>query len=216
MKGEPDIHIENAFKEKQIYIGISQEGKTNLLCYHLSTCTLPFILYDTFGAASRKFKPLNPKTQRIIDPTRIYPMSPLMTASQREEIKAKRTELFKDTCTQALHRKNLLFIVDEVQEFCTKRTIDPDLEDVVTLGGNNNIGFIATSQSVRQVNNIILGNTRHFFIFRTFLKPDVDWLSVFVPKEYSLMSKDLPKYCYIYYQLGGKPQIGNPVKKMEL
>ena len=216
MRGQPDINIQNAFKEKQIYIGISQEGKTNAVCYHLSKTLLPYTFYDTFGAASRKFRPLNPKTQRLIDPTRIYPMSPLMPANQRAEIKAKRQELFKDICNRVLAEGNQLFIVDEVQEFCTKRTIDPDLEDVVTLGGNNNIGFISTSQSVRQVNNIILGNTRHFFIFRTFLKPDVDWLSVFVPKEYILLSKDLPKYCYIYYQLGGEPQLGSPVKKMEL
>jgi acetone carboxylase gamma subunit len=216
MKSTPSIHITNPFKEKQFYIGMSQEGKTNLLCYHLSTSTLPFTLYDTVGAASRKFKPLNPKTQKIIDPTRLYPSNYSMTNPQRIEIKTKRLQLFEATCNRVLDEGNQLFIVDETQEFCTKRTINPAFGDVIQLGGNENVGFMGTSQFIRDVNNDILGNTKHFFIFRTFLKPDVDWLGAFIPKETILMSKDLEPHGYIYYKLGGTPQIGSPVKKMEL
>lgn len=216
MRSTPDIHITNPFKEKQFAIGMSQEGKTNFICYQLSRSTIPYTFYDTFGAASRKFRPLNPKTQRIIDPTRLFPSNQLMTKAQRIEMQAKRLDLFESTCTHVLDEGSQLFVVDETQEFCTKRTINPAFGDVITLGGNNNVGFIGTSQFIREVNNIILGNTKHFFIFRTFLKPDVDWLSAFVPKEYVLMSRDLEPHGYIYYPLGGKPQIGSAVKKMEL
>ncbi len=216
MKSTPDIHILNPFKEKQFAIGMSQEGKTNFVCYQLSRSNIPFTFYDTFGAASKKFRPLNPKTQHIIDPTRIYPTTVSMTKQQRLDIKNKRADLFDLTCNRVLDEGNQLFVVDETQEHCTKRTINPAFGDLITMGGNNDVGFIGTSQFIRDVNNDILGNTKHFFIFRTFLKPDVDWLGYFVPKDYILMSKDLEPHGYIYYRLGGKPQIGCPVKKMEL
>ena len=204
MKGVPDIYIRNPLKENQFYLGIRQEGKTNMACYHLSRTLCPFTLWDEVGSASKMFRPLNPKTQRIINPN-------LTTVD-----KTAKTALFQRVCKEVMDRGNQLFIVDEVHQYCTKRTIDPELENVVTLGGNRNIGFVGTSQTVRQVHNTILGNTRHFWILRTFLKPDVDWLSAFVPKEYVLMSRDLPPHGYIYYCLGGKPQIGTAVKKMSL
>jgi len=181
-----------------------QEGKTNLLCYHLSLTRCPFTLWDEIGAVSRILKPLNPKTQRIINPN-FYTTD-----------KTKKRSMFHQICQRVMLEGNQLFIVDEVHQYCTKRTLDPELEKVVTLGGNKNIGFIGTTQTVRQVHNTILGNTRHFWIMRTFLKPDVNWISFFIPKETVLMSKDLPPHGYIYYPLGGKALLGSAVKKMSL
>jgi len=199
----PDILITNPFKENQFYLGIRQEGKTNLLAYHLSLMRCPFTVWDEVGALSRMFKPLIPRMQKIVCPPD--------TISR-----AGKTALFWRTCRQVMNEGNQIFVVDEVHQYCTKRQIDFELERVVTLGGNVNVGFIGTSQTIRQVHNTILGNTRHFWILRTFLKPDVDWLSAFVPKEYVLMSRDLPPHGYIYYPLGGRPLVCKAVKKMQL
>jgi len=201
-KGIPDIHITNPLKENQFYLGIRQEGKTNLLAYHLSLTRCPYTVFDTVGALSGMLRPLCPMTQKIVNPT----------GYSREA----RLQLFHNVCTSVMTEGNQLFVLDEAHQFCDKRWIDPSLADVVTLGGNKNVAFVGTSQTVRQVSNVILGNTRHFWVMRTFLKPDVDWLSCFIPKEYVLMSKDLPPHGYIYYVLGGKPLICSAVKKMSL
>jgi hypothetical protein len=201
-KGVPDIHITNPLKENQIYLGIRQEGKTNLLAYHLSLTGCPYTIFDTVGALRTMLKPRYPPVQKIVNPTGLKP--------------DERLQLFHRVCNSVMIRGNQLLVVDEVHQFCDKRWIDPLLSDIVTLGGNRNVAFIGTSQTVRQVSNVILGNTRHFWVMRTFLKPDVDWLSCFIPKEYVQLSKDLPPHGYIYYMLGGKPLVCKAVKKMTL
>ena len=214
MKGIPDIHITNAFKENQMFIGIRQGGKTNTSAYFLSLTTLPYTVWDEVGAFSRMLRPLNPRAQRIINPNAIIPKT---SSSLDDEIwHEAKLDLFRKTCRQVMEEGNRLMVIDEVHQYCTKRTIDKALENVITLGGNRNVGVICTSQSVRQVHNTILGNTTHFFIMKTFLKPDIDWLSAFIPKEVISLSQTLPQYAYIYYRIGEKPLIGSPVKKMEL
>jgi len=185
-----------------MFVGIRQGGKTNTCAYFLSRSSLPYTVWDEIGAFSKIIRPMYPQTQRIINPSMLDTDAKLA--------------LLHQTCKRVMAEGKQLFVIDEVHQYCTKCKLDKELERVITLGGNKHIGVTCTSQSVRQVHNTIIGNTMHFFIMKTFLKPDVDWLSAFVPKEYVLLSQSLPPYAFIYYKLGGKPLICAPVKKMQL
>jgi len=214
-KGVPDIVIPNAFKENQFYVGIRQSGKTNALCYHLSITDLPYTVWDEVGVISRMLKPLRPKTQRIVQ----SPVFPTLLYISKEEAQRRqklKLEAFDSCCHRVMAEGNQLFVVDEVHTFCNKRQISYEFNELITKGGNRNVGFIGTSQSVMQVSNIILGNTMHFFIFRTALPNDVEWLGKFIPKDVIKQSQYLPPYAYLYYKLGHEPKAYAPVKKMSL
>jgi hypothetical protein len=224
MRGQPDIHIKRPLKENKGYLGMKQEGKSSLMCYHLKHSMVPYTLWDEIGAVSKKLQPLNPRTQKIIDPTRVYPIFPSHTTAQRMAIREQRLELFRRTCHQVLEECNQMFIVDEVHHHCTKRTIDPDLANVITDGGNSDNGdhenggvsFIFTSQEPRQLHNTILGENKHYFIFKLWMKADLDWLGTFIPESTLAQSQTLPSHAYIYCPIGGKAQLFKPLSKLDL
>jgi hypothetical protein len=204
MKGVPDIVISDPYHEHQFYLGMSGSGKTNLLAYHLSLSQCRYTVFDTVGALSRILKPLYPSIQKIINPLALG-----FYDQQRQA-------LFNQTCQNVLKEKYHLFIIDEVQEFCSKRAINPYLKSVITTGRNFHVSMFGTSQNVSVVNNIILSNIRHFWIFRSFIPTEKAWLSTFIPDATMNMRDALPPFGYVYYHtLSGKSLICDPVKKMD-
>lgn len=195
----PSIQFLNPYKERVIIVGMVQEGKTNFLKWLLSQCLIRYTVFDTLGMVRRGgFQPLKPDIQTVVTP-------PFQN----------RLPAFKETCKEVWKKGNQIFCIDEVSEFCTKWEIDDELDLVVKMGGNRNIGMWMTTQRVAQVHNNLLANCKHHFIFRTYLPQDLEWYSKVVPKEVILMSKDLPQYYFIYYELGKTPQAFKPVKKMD-
>ena len=100
----PDIHITNPLKENQFYLGIRQEGKTNLLAYHLSITRCPYTVWDEVGALSRMLQPLNPMTQKIINPN--------LKTSDRQV----KTAMFQATVDKVMRDGNQLFVLDETHQ----------------------------------------------------------------------------------------------------
>lgn len=195
--GMPDIHITNPFKERVAVVGMIQEGKSNFLKWLLALCQVRYTVFDTLGVIRRNFAPLNPDTQTVITPP-FY----------------QRQRIFQETCHNVWNKGNQIFAIDEVSEFCTKWVLPDDLGQIIKMGGNRNIGVWVTTQRVAQVHNDVLSGVKHHFIFRTYLPQDLEWYSKVVPKEIIVMAKDLPKYHFIYYELGHEPQVFKPVKDM--
>jgi hypothetical protein len=193
----PDIQIANPYKERVAIIGMIQEGKTNFLKWLLNICPVRYTVFDTLGQVKRGFTPLKPDIQTVITPAF-----------------AQRQRVFEDTCKDVWNKGNQVFAIDEVSEFCSKWDLPDHLGVIVKMGGNRNVGLWITTQRVAQVHNDVLGGCKHHFIFRTYLPQDVEWYSKVVPKDIILMSKDLPPYHFIYYQLGHEPQVFKPVKDM--
>jgi len=194
----PEIFIADPLKDCCAAIGMRQEGKTNLMKWLLNSCPNSYTVFDTVGQVRKGLNPLKPDVQRIITPTW-----------------AQRVPLFLKTCEDVWKQGNQIFVIDEVHQFTTKWEMPEPLSRLISIGGNRNIALWLTSQRVAQVHNDLLANIKHHFIFRTFLPQDVEWYSKFVPKDIILMSKDLPKYHFIYYQLGHEPKIFKPVKLMQ-
>jgi hypothetical protein len=176
---------------------MGQEGKTNFLKWLLKRNPNPYTVFDTLGVVSRGFSPLRPDIQTIYKPH--Y---------------RSRVAEFNKVCHEVFNRGNQIFGIDEVHNFTTKKTIEPELEPIINMGGNRNIAFWITSRRVQQVHNDILSQCKHHFIFRTYLPQDLDWYSQVVPKDIILMSKGLPQYHFIYYKLGREPIIMKPVEFM--
>jgi hypothetical protein len=198
MSLKPTIYFQNPYKDCVAIIGMRQEGKTNLLKWLLRNTTNRYVVFDSLGQVSVGFKPLRPKTQKVIIPE----------WSRREEI-------FDAVCLDVWRRGNLIFAVDEVSLFCSKWDMPEPLNRLISMGGNRNIAIWITTQRVAQVHNNILANCQYHFIFRTYLPNDVEWYSKVVPRNVILMSKDLPRYHFIYYKLGEKPVVMKPVKLIQ-
>ena len=175
-----------------------QEGKTNLLAYLLAHTQNPYVCLDTMGILTKaNFQPLLPKKQQIVKP----------------HFNSCQT-VFTKLCKYVWKKSNMIFAIEEINQYCTKHYIPPELRGLINLGGNRNIALWFTTRRIAEVHNDIVANCIHHFIFRTFLPQDVDWYSTFIPKDVILLSKDLPKYNFIYYKIGGTPQIYKPVNKM--
>jgi len=195
----PLIQFSNPLKDCVAIIGMRQDGKTNLLKWLLNSTLNRYTCFDTLGQVSRGgFTPLKPDIQQIIKPAW-----------------ASRFTSFDKVCEDVWKEGNQIFAIDEVSVFCNKWEMPEGLNRLISMGGNRNIAVWVTTQRVAQVHNNILANCQYHFIFKTFLPQDVEWYSKFVPKEVILMSKDLPRFHFIYYRLGSDPIICKPVKLME-
>jgi hypothetical protein len=215
-KGTPDIHIPHPAAENIFILGIRRQGKTNYLAYLLSRLSMPYTLWDEVGAVSRIFRPLYPQTQKIVYPP-IFPKLPYISKEEANRRRELKLEAFDSVCHTIMNKGNQMFIVDEVHTFCDKRNISYEFNELITKGGNINVGFIGTSQSVSQVSNIILGNTLHFFIFRTTLPNDIEWLGKVIPKRIVEQSQYVEPYGFIYHKVGMRdPVYGAAIKKMTL
>lgn len=197
---EPPIMISQPYKDCVLITGMRQDGKTNLLKWLLSQCgrEVNYTVFDTMGVVSRGFTPLNPEKQKIVKGRYDYQASE-----------------FSKTCKEVWKAGNQIFAVEEVQEFCTKHQFyEPQLKDLMNLGGNREIALWFTTRRVAEVHNDIIANIQHHFIFRLYLPQDKEWFSKFVPKEIIEQSQSLPPYHFIYYRVGRDPQVMKPVKFM--
>lgn len=192
------ITFDNPLKECVLIVGMRQEGKTNLLAYLLSQCKVKYKCFDTMGIITNaNFQPLKPKFQTIIKP-----------------IFAIKENYFIEICKNVWKEGNQIFAIEEIGQFCTKHYKVPELDSLINLGGNRNIALWFTTRRVAEVHNDVIANCQHHFIFRTYLPQDVEWYAGVVPKSVIEMSKNLPKYHFIYYQIGHEPKIFQPVPKV--
>jgi len=82
---------------------------------------------------------------------------------------------FNRVCWYVCRRlKNILFVVDEVHNFCTKSSIPDGLKYLITVcqGEPYNIGFFGISQRPANVHNDILSNASVWFVFSLNLDRD--------------------------------------------
>jgi hypothetical protein len=199
VSGRPLIQFANPLKDCVAIIGMRQEGKTNLLKWLLNQCPNAYVVFDTLGQIGKGgFKPLKPDIQQIIRP-----------------VWNNRFKEFDRVCNDVWAKGNVIFAIDEVSVFCNKYEMPEGLNRLISMGGNRNIAVWVTTQRVAQVHNNILANCQYHFIYRTYLPQDLEWYSKVVPKEVILMSKDLPRFHFIYYQLGREPVVCKPVKLMQ-
>jgi len=190
-----DIDISNPYQECIFIYGMRGSGKTKLLEYLLRQYDLRgirFLLFDTMH--NHKWET---KHGKIIRP----PFG-------------LKNKLFEHACIHTWKQGNMVFAIEEIDQYCNPRYIPPFLDSLIQLGRNRNISIIATSRRVAEVHSTIVANCDHHFIFKAFLPRDLEYYQKYVGKLVWQALK-LPPYHFIYYKVGSSPIICRPVKIYE-
>lgn len=105
-------------------------------------------------------------------------------------------ETFKQICNRISNEiENMLFVVDDCHEYCTKQQIIPEWERVIQSKRNDGIFGLYMSPMPNRVNNTILQSLKHIFAFRMASYTQVEWMEreYFHQHAWILLEKDLRK-----------------------
>lgn len=115
----------------------------------------------------------------------------------RPNIHENNEEFYEKFFEYAYKRTNCIVIVDEAMQICTARSIPFWYKSILTRGREHNIGCWSCSQRPKDLHNLILTESVHWFVFRLNSPDDRDKL-----KRASGDSRFLesPKGHYFYYK----------------
>jgi len=113
---------------------------------------------------------------------------------------------------KAKAQHDLLLVIDDCHEFCTKQFLPDEWKTLILSYRNKGIHSIFLSPFPNQVHNTILGSCAHVFCFRFTLESQIEWVrkNVFGNQAWILLSRDLrqkddpawpdklEKYSYMY------------------
>jgi len=105
-------------------------------------------------------------------------------------------ETFKQICNRISNEiEDMLFVVDDCHEFCTKQQIIPEWERIIQSKRNDGIFGLYMSPMPNRVNNTILQSLKHIFAFRMASYTQVEWMEreYFHQNAWILLEKDLRK-----------------------
>lgn len=124
---------------------------------------------------------------------------------------------FERICSTLMARmSDMVLVVDDVHEFCTKQKMPKQFNTLIQSGRNRGICGMYLSPSANLVNNYILQSCQHIFAFRMKLHAQIEWLEknyfgndaeILIPKDLRNHKKPitlgydcdvLPKYSYLY------------------
>lgn len=120
-------------------------------------------------------------------------------------------ETFKQICNRISNEiEDMLFVVDDCHEYCTKQQIIPEWERVLQSKRNDGIFGLYMSPMPNRVNNTILQSLKHIFAFRMQSYTQVEWMekNYFHANAWILLEKELrkmepPQYSEIEYLAKG-------------
>jgi len=99
------------------------------------------------------------------------------------------------------NRWNVLLVVSEAELYLpVNQQLPPSIFKIITRGRHRNIGLIADTRRVANLNKTMFGLSEFCFIFRHFSPNDIDYLSKFVPRNCKEL-RDLPDFHFwVYHQ----------------
>ena len=157
---------------------------------------------------ARKILDMMPNVPRLI----VSPQKPTVNFSgygyeinKISEIENKRAmiwngdftmDTFKQICNRISNEcHDMLFVVDDCHEYCTKQQIPSEWERVIQSKRNDGIFGLYLSPSPNGIHNTILQSLKHIFAFRFQSYSQVEWLSknYFHNDAWILLEKKLRK-----------------------
>jgi len=107
---------------------------------------------------------------------------------------------------------DMLLVVDDVHEQCTKQFIPEEFKNLILSGRNRGIHSIFISPQPNQVHNTILGSCQHMFCYRFTLSTHIEWVKdnifgddawILIPENLRKANKEewpnvLPRFSYLY------------------
>ena len=91
--------------------------------------------------------------------------------------------------------QNMVFVVDDCHEQCTKQMIPPSFEHLILSGRNKGLSGIYISPMPQRVNNTILASCQIMFSYRFDLQLQIEWMrdNFFGDDAWILLTKDKRK-----------------------
>lgn len=165
--------------------GMKGTGKTNLEKFVLSM--FPRVLvFDTNGEFP-EFNTYEPSTD-----------SP-------KELDAVAKQVWKEG--------NCFLVVSEAELFLpVNGTLPPNIFKIITRGRHRNIGLLADTRRVANLNKTVFGLSEHVFVFRHFSPNDIRYLQNFIPQDCRALA-NIQDYHFWYYHKGQVVE-HEPVKNM--
>lgn len=190
------IEIRRPYQENCFLVGMGGRGKSNLLAVLLYEVRLKgarWVLFD----ASMSHRWQAPEGCQIIHPP-----------------KYKAQETFLKVCKKVCELGNIIFVIEEIEEFCTPQFMPPELEEIVNRGRPRyHMAYWATSRRLAEVHGSVIANCDHHFIFQCFLPRDIEYYKKFVG-EVAEQAQKIPHYHFLYFRVGSSPVLCEPVKKV--
>ena len=118
---------------------------------------------------------------------------------------------------------NLVLVVDDVHEFCTKQKMPDHFNRLIQSGRNRGICGVYISPAPNLVHNYILQSCHHVFAFAMNLQSQIEWLEknyfgvdaqILIPQDkrskQPSITDDFPKYSFLYrYHANTQNHIGH-------
>ena len=107
-------------------------------------------------------------------------------------------------------RWNCLLVVSEAELYLpVNQTLPPSIFKIVARGRHRNVGLIADTRRIANLNKTVFGLSEHCFVFRHFSPTDLGYLKGFIPQDVRALA-DLPNYNFWHYSKG-KVEVCEPI-----
>jgi hypothetical protein len=105
---------------------------------------------------------------------------------------------------------NCLLLVSEAEIYLpVVGNLPPNIFKIITRGRHRNIGLIADTRRIANLNKTCFGLAEHAFIFRHFSPTDIDYLNKFVPQDCKALAH-LGDFHFWHYSRG-KIEVCEPI-----
>jgi DNA helicase HerA-like ATPase len=104
----------------------------------------------------------------------------------------------------------IVVLLEEVDLYAPTHQISKPFQRLISLGRHRHIGIIAVTRRIAEVHKLLCSQARNWFIFRTILPNDIDYMRKFVG-DVVKNAPNLKDYHFIYWS-HGKAVMYNPIE----
>lgn len=110
---------------------------------------------------------------------------------------------FDNYCRRIFNRRNLVFVVENVDQYSPSlKPVPTFFRAIIKKGRKKGIGVIMTTQRIADVNKFPCSQCTHWYIFNTISETDLVYLRRFVGKD-AYKAPKLPDYYFLYWNKKG-------------
>jgi len=112
---------------------------------------------------------------------------------ERGDLKGEaRLRAFDDLCYQVYEVGNLIFVVDELDQWCGPASLPGGLRNIINYGRHSQVDFLGLSRRPARVHRDVTANADTWHVFQTVEKRDLDYIRDLVPPHRAAEVDKLP------------------------